>query len=641
MWGGLQALPPPGGPGGLPPGWPGFPGPGYVPANMGGAAGMMGVGGMGVPKVGAPQYGPPGVPLYPPGGFPALGLPPVGKQMGGKPPAAVKPEAPKKAAMKAGKAHKPGMGGPGMKKAAMKAAMKVAAPKPPRGRPPAGVALLPPGGIGGGGGFPPLPPPPLGGYGPGPGGNLMAALGGLVPPIPMAPPAAPPVPGFGGLPGGPGGLPGGLGVPVAGYGYGAPQIQMMPGFPGYGQQQYGQPQQSPSMAPSTESTGWISGVFTPGTLAPKLKDGSLLECPCYDPLGQVAGTTIFRVLRFFPPDALGQYFEALHLGCSDPRVGAAMDEAFPQRSVADASSPNVRSAIVHLCAQERTSCPASHPQREVMHVDTARLRNGNEIVEPFFIRSRYLVSGGSPPRIPVDSPMGPAGFTSLKDLSEVDLLKKVKELKSRWAQARLEASDGSVASNLAAVAAVREAERPSKRQRYGGSGDPLMVEDDESSSQLFRDAPSLGMTGRIQMIAKRDEGRLYQQAMAEMSRYLGSRGGASINAPAKWVTYLTTIFHGQHSPDKIGPRNCTELRTLAEALDSLGEGSLPHLGDLLTQRFKSIENAISLGHWGLSKELELIPPGSVGLTSQEERQQAARGSLLDLKVSEASGKLKG
>ena len=38
---------------------------------------------------------------------------------------------------------------------------------------------------------------------------------------------------------------------------------------------------------------------------------------------------------------------------------------------------------------------------------------------------------------------------------------------------------------------------------------------------------------------------------------------------AKFLSYLTAIVNGQHSPTAIGARNQRELRTLAETLDAL------------------------------------------------------------------------
>ena len=68
-----------------------------------------------------------------------------------------------------------------------------------------------------------------------------------------------------------------------------------------------------------------------------------------------------------------------------------------------------------------------------------------------------------------------------------------------------------------------------------------------------------------------------------------------LQEPTIFVTYLTAIFHGFYPQEKIGRRNSHELRTIAEALDSLGNGNLPKTADLLVQRFKVVEESVKKG----------------------------------------------
>ena len=115
---------------------------------------------------------------------------------------------------------------------------------------------------------------------------------------------------------------------------------------------------------------------------------------------------------------------------------------------------------------------------------------------------------------------------------------------------------------------------------------------------------------------------LWQKALTEIQRYLGQRGVTlpqGLQEPSNFVTYLTAIFHGFYPQEKIGPRNSRELRTIAEALDSLGNGNLPKTADLLVQRFKAVEESDKNGSCEDSSFLELIQRDAVGLTSSQER----------------------
>jgi hypothetical protein len=129
----------------------------------------------------------------------------------------------------------------------------------------------------------------------------------------------------------------------------------------------------------------------------------------------------------------------------------------------------------------------------------------------------------------------------------------------------------------------------------------------------------------------------------ELARHLGQREGANYDAATaatKFVTFLLSVFHGRHPPEKVGARSTKELRTLAEALDALGEGNLPHLGDLLVQRFKALQQAHVDGDWTLASGHEIASTGDGTLATAEERYAAARGQLLNTKIDEARKRVK-
>ena len=170
-------------------------------------------------------------------------------------------------------------------------------------------------------------------------------------------------------------------------------------------------------------------------------------------------------------------------------------------------------------------------------------------------------------------------------------------------------------------------------------------DDDEGSS--FQSALSRNGatgTGLIQTEARIRPGNLYQAGLEETRRFLSAREGANgrvdEEAPPKMLNYLTTIFHGAHPAKECGIRTARELRTVAEAIDALGAGQLPELGDLLMQRFKALQTSVADGGWHLAKRMELIPDEADTVASFEERRLAARDELLHLKLDEARDKVR-
>ena len=139
----------------------------------------------------------------------------------------------------------------------------------------------------------------------------------------------------------------------------------------------------------------------------------------------------------------------------------------------------------------------------------------------------------------------------------------------------------------------------------------------------------------LRLRAEQTPGLFWQQALTEIQRYLGQRGVTlpqGLQEPSNFVTYLTAIFHGLYPQDNIGPRNSRELRAIAKAIDSSGNGNLPKTADLLVQRFKAVEESVKKGSWEDRSFLELIQCDAVGLTSQQEKLVAQRCRLLDQRL---------
>ena len=98
------------------------------------------------------------------------------------------------------------------------------------------------------------------------------------------------------------------------------------------------------------------------------------------------------------------------------------------------------------------------------------------------------------------------------------------------------------------------------------------------------------------------------------------------------------MFHAAHPRAEVGERNSTELRTLAEALDALSRGNLARVGDLLAQRFKSVELQSKGAPTTLARHHELIPPSSVGLATEGELTVAARSEIMRAKLADIAKK---
>jgi hypothetical protein len=125
-------------------------------------------------------------------------------------------------------------------------------------------------------------------------------------------------------------------------------------------------------------------------------------------------------------------------------------------------------------------------------------------------------------------------------------------------------------------------------------------------------------------LAREDPGRLYSLGLDEVTKFLGSRlgDGAGAGEAPSVVTYLQAIFHGHLPQSQVGHRAARELATIGACLDSLSKGDLPHLGDLLMQRFKKLEMEALEGHETAGEALELLPGRPVGLAGQQELESA-------------------
>jgi hypothetical protein len=139
----------------------------------------------------------------------------------------------------------------------------------------------------------------------------------------------------------------------------------------------------------------------------------------------------------------------------------------------------------------------------------------------------------------------------------------------------------------------------------------------------------------IRQTAETHPGSLLEAGVCNMRRLLSERRGAGggeaeLRLDALITAYLTRVLQATRS-DPLPKRSERELRTLAEALDSLLSGDLAHAGDILMQRFKAIETAEREGNWNVASRLELIPEATASAVSHAEREAAMSLELRERK----------
>ena len=125
-------------------------------------------------------------------------------------------------------------------------------------------------------------------------------------------------------------------------------------------------------------------------------------------------------------------------------------------------------------------------------------------------------------------------------------------------------------------------------------------------------------------------GKLLKSGLRQMYRLTNPSSVVSAadipEIPATAVNYLHTIVE-QTQRQHLSTRDARELKTLATAVDLLARGQLSSVGDLLMQRFKSIETSVRDQHWDVARQQELIPEEDYGASSLREHELAAKMAL--------------
>ena len=132
----------------------------------------------------------------------------------------------------------------------------------------------------------------------------------------------------------------------------------------------------------------------------------------------------------------------------------------------------------------------------------------------------------------------------------------------------------------AVVTLAKAIRRLIKGSSFGsGSGVSGGEENEDSLEHHFLAAPARACQD-LNIQARRFPGRFLADALSTMQRFLGSRVGAGTTSEEPRVlTYLETVFNQRYTKEYVGIRTAREMRTLAEAIDSLLEGDSMRTAD--------------------------------------------------------------
>lgn len=142
-------------------------------------------------------------------------------------------------------------------------------------------------------------------------------------------------------------------------------------------------------------------------------------------------------------------------------------------------------------------------------------------------------------------------------------------------------------------------------------------EDDDDKADDFLESGGSGsvLAGRqrkLKRLSEKNPGALMLRGYSTMHEQVGSLYGSSFIESGNTtlspvaVRYLMTVVMPQLS-ERIGSEQFRELRTLTTGLDLLVQGKTAEVGDLMTQRLKSILMSVRDKTDAASKWLELLP----------------------------------
>eukprot|EP00973_Karenia_brevis_P069654 9684912-Karenia_brevis.AAC.1 len=150
-------------------------------------------------------------------------------------------------------------------------------------------------------------------------------------------------------------------------------------------------------------------------------------------------------------------------------------------------------------------------------------------------------------------------------------------------------------------------------------------EDDPTQGFSLATSSANGLT--LEQIAAVAPGSLLDSGLREIARAMCQRGGGSLEEQdvlaQRVESYLKCIVHGKHPVQSMNARDAREMDLVAKCIDALCQGELAHVGDILMQRFKSLELRQELGDFHTAQNLEVHHTSS-GLASTNEVRLATK-----------------
>ena len=392
--------------------------------------------------------------------------------------------------------------------------------------------------------------------------------------------------------------------------------------------------------------------------------GRVLEYRCYDARWRPQGKAMIEIVGH--GDEGEETLKGIHITASDPYYewygGAKL---------------GVGNCVYHLCSKAGKRCGFKLERgdgRELIHLSEWRLVNGGIMMAEDYGREAGLARVRDGVRRFIPHPVAPpgaggAGLGAGLDLAVEKL--RVPEPEDERPIAGGHRGEGGgekrlgkkrVGEVLIEKASDYEVKHPPKKKRKkkkpregdrmekkkhsrGEKGVETDSSDDESSasSESFHAAPTRGGAD-LWKLSQRNPGKLLKSGMMELSRYLADRVGDSHEVPwhdRRVLAYVNQIMLTQGGGSGLGVRNQREAITLATCIDQLLSGNLGGLGDTLMQRLKALESAVHDQSWQSARHQELISPQNASLTSNEERDRAARTEIKMLKLRSSLMKTKG
>ena len=168
-----------------------------------------------------------------------------------------------------------------------------------------------------------------------------------------------------------------------------------------------------------------------------------------------------------------------------------------------------------------------------------------------------------------------------------------------------------------------------------------------SSSSVVATARD-GGTDSLAVASRKKPGRLLRSGLRKMRQYLMNHVGATARhedigedwSSTRVGAYINQVLFVNHSPETMGIRNAREIVTLSTCLDHLLSGQLARLGDVLMQRLKAVESALTAG-WTVARHHELIPPPRPAIANDRERDYAAKADMRAARLKDSLQKVQG